>query len=66
MATGIMNETAVQVRKSKRNVNIVACLLSRLSGDHAHCGFFRILTTAKSMFISLQPTVAPWLQYGGN
>jgi len=61
-----MNEISVQVRKSKHKVNIVARLLSRLSGYHAHFGFSRILTTAKSLFISLQPTVAPWLQYGGK
>jgi len=67
VATGIMNEISVQVRKSRRNVNMIPRLLSRLSCDHARCDFFRILTTtAKSLFISLQPTVAPWLEHGGN
>jgi hypothetical protein len=65
-ATGIMNAISVQVMKSRRNVNIVARLPSRISCDHAHCDFFRILTTTKSLFISLQPTVAPWLEHGGN
>ena len=67
VAAGIGNKTSVQVKISKRNVNIRARLLPCMSGDHAHCSFFRILaTTAKSFFISLQPTVAPWLEYGGN
>jgi len=67
VTAGIMNEISVQVRKSRRNVNIIARLLSRISSDHAHCGLFRILTTTeKSLFISLQPTVAPWLEHGGN
>jgi hypothetical protein len=42
-------------------------LLCSIAGDHVHCGFFRILTTtAKSFFISSQPTIAPWLEYGGS
>jgi hypothetical protein len=67
LGAGIMKITSVQVRKSKRNINITALLLRCISGDHTHCSFYRILTTtAKYLFISLQQTVAPWLEHGGN
>jgi hypothetical protein len=67
VAAGIVNKISVQVTKSKRNVNIAALLLRCRAGDHAHRSFFRILaTTAKYLFISLQQTVAPCLEHGGN
>ena len=67
LGAGIVKKTSVKVRKSKRNANITALLLRCISGDHAHCNFFCILaTTAKYLFISVQQTVAPWLEHGGN
>lgn len=67
MTAGIENKTYVQVRKSKRNANIRARLLRCISGDHVDYSFFLVLaTTAKSLFISLQTTVAPWLELSGS